>query len=238
MTTRLHVVTGSEGAIGKAISALLKSQGHQVIGVDVVQGADLVVNVRDRDAAADVHRAVRGHDLPLAGLVNNAALQAPAMIGAITVQDFDQTIAVNLRAPLMLAQELAPLLATHGGAIVNIASVHAVATSPGLAAYAASKAGLVGLTRSLALELAPDVRVNAVLPGAIDTPMLEEGLRRSDDAAAAREQLEVATPLRRVGSPNDVAEAVWFLLDSERSGFMTGQSVVVDGGVTARLASE
>jgi NAD(P)-dependent dehydrogenase (short-subunit alcohol dehydrogenase family) len=134
---------------------------------------------------------------------------------------------------------LAALRASRG-AIVNVSSVHAIATSAGLAAYVASKGGLAALTRSTALELAPDVRVNAVLPGAIDTPMLRSGLARwSTDAHPdiRLQGLADRTPLRRIGEPAEVAEVILFLADT-RSSFITGQTVVVDGGVSAQLSSE
>jgi glucose 1-dehydrogenase len=116
-----------------------------------------------------------------------------------------------------------------------------VATSRGAAAYATSKAALVGLTRAAAIELAASrIRVNAVLPGAVDTPMLTAGFRRADpdDETAGRSALESRTPLARVAQPGEIAQAILFLADARRSSFMTGQTMIVDGGATARLSTE
>ena len=147
---------------------------------------------------------------------------------------------LSLVLPLYNEEETLPLLRERRGAVVNVASVHAIATSAGLAAYAASKGAVVALTRAAALELAPEgIRVNAVLPGAIDTQMLRDGLSRGGpDIDAGMAALAERTPLGRIGRPQDVAEAVLFLADASRSSFITGQTLVVDGGATARLSTE
>jgi NAD(P)-dependent dehydrogenase (short-subunit alcohol dehydrogenase family) len=128
------------------------------------------------------------------------------------------------------------------GAVVNVASVHAIATSVGAAPYAASKAAIVALTRAAALEWAPEVRVNAVLPGAIDTPMLRQGVQRwaisSDAVEPAIVELGARIPLGRIGRPDEVAQAILFLADSDRSSFITGQTLVADGGALTRLSTE
>jgi glucose 1-dehydrogenase len=125
---------------------------------------------------------------------------------------------------------------------VNVSSVHAVATSPNVTAYAASKGALLALTRAAAIEMAPfGVRVNAVLPGAVDTPMLRAGVLREDpdaDVEVALKQLAERTPLRLVGDPSDIAEGILFLADGGRSRFVTGQVLVIDGGATACLSTE
>jgi len=152
-------------------------------------------------------------------------------------------MATNAAAPFVAIREAIPYLRKAQGAVVNVASVHALATSAGIAAYAASKGALVALTRSAALELGPDgVRVNAVIPGAIDTKMLRGDAGRALDGAGGSEEglAEIAarTPLGRIGRPEEIAQAVLFLADGERSSFVTGQTLVADGGVLARLASE
>jgi NAD(P)-dependent dehydrogenase (short-subunit alcohol dehydrogenase family) len=135
-----------------------------------------------------------------------------------------------------------PLLLTNRGSIVNVSSVHAIATSTKIAAYAASKGGMVALTRALALELAPQIRVNAILPGAVDTPMLRDGLMRGHlqgaNAAELVNDLGSKHVIGRVGQPSEIAEAIYFLADDDRSSFMTGQTLIVDGGATARLSTE
>jgi len=124
-----------------------------------------------------------------------------------------------------------------------VSSVHAVQTSANIAAYAASKGGLLALTRAMAIEFAPDnVRVNAILPGAVDTPMLRAGMDRGhvgDGNIHERlENLARKTVNGRVGQPREIASAIYFLADSNQSSFMTGQALVVDGGATARLSTE
>jgi len=131
----------------------------------------------------------------------------------------------------------------HGGAIVNVSSVHAIATSANVAAYAASKGGLLSLTRALAIELGSDrIRVNAVLPGAVDTPMLHAGLNRwhvhGRNPLELVEQLKSRHVMGRIGQAGEIAQAIYFLADDDRSSFMTGQALVVDGGATARLSTE
>jgi len=149
-----------------------------------------------------------------------------------------------LRAAFLGARYgFALLAAAEGSAIVNVASVHAVATSPNIAAYAASKGGLVALTRAMAIEFAPaNIRVNAILPGAVDTPMLAAGFNRGHLAQGSVEQqkaeLARKTVNGRIGKPHEIASVIYFLADNTQSGYMTGQSVVVDGGASARLSTE
>jgi NAD(P)-dependent dehydrogenase (short-subunit alcohol dehydrogenase family) len=176
-------------------------------------------------------------------VVNNAAVQVNKPALETTMNDWDNLFHVNLRAAFFLAKECHLYLKHQGGCIVNVASVHAVATSVNVAAYAASKGGLVALTRALAVEWAQDkIRVNAVLPGAVDTPMLREGLTRGhlsgSDVQDLLQQLGARTVMGRVGQPQEIAEAVLFLADPKRSSFITGHSLVVDGGATMRLSTE
>ena len=151
-------------------------------------------------------------------------------------------MAVNLRSVYLGVKYLYPLMEEPGGAIVNVSSVHAIATSTQIAAYAASKGGMLALTRALALELAPKIRVNAVLPGAIDTEMLHSGLMRGHVTGGSADELVKALGekhvVERVGKPEEIAEAIYFLADEKRSSFMTGQSLVIDGAATARLSTE
>jgi NAD(P)-dependent dehydrogenase (short-subunit alcohol dehydrogenase family) len=161
----------------------------------------------------------------------------------MSVAEWDEIMAVNVRSAFLLAQATHPLLKRTSGSIVNVSSVHAVATSANIAAYATSKGALLALTRALAIEFAPDnVRVNAILPGAVDTGMLRSGLQRGhlsgDHVDELLTDLGKKTVMGRVGDPKEIAAAILFLADGDYSSFMTGQSLIVDGGATARLSTE
>jgi len=249
MTRRVALVTGAARGIGAATAALLAAEGWRVVAVDrsarpAPEGGrwwtrDLRDNAVHRAIAEGLEAAEGRLDL----LVNNAAVQSVGPIEQTADDTWDELVAVNLKAPFLLIRETCGLLARSSGAVVNVASVHAIATSSGIAAYAASKGGLLALTRALAVELGPrGVRVNAVLPGAVDTPMLAAGLargaERGESAGEGKDRLARRTPAGRIGLPEEIAQAVLFLADAERSGFVTGHGLVVDGGATARLSTE
>jgi pteridine reductase len=158
----------------------------------------------------------------LDALVNNASSFFPTQVGDITPEAWEDLIGTNLRAPLFLAQAAAPALKKAQGAIVNIADIHADRPLKNFVVYSLAKAGLIGLTRSLARELAPEVRVNAVAPGPILWP---------DDAAfdeLSRQRIISHTLLKREGTPDDIAKAVHFLLADAT--YVTGETINVDGG--------
>lgn len=159
------------------------------------------------------------------------------------VEEWDKTMASNLRSIFLTSQFGYPFLKNAQGAIVNVSSVHAVATSKDISAYAASKGGIMALTRAMALEFAQDgIRVNAVLPGAVDTHMLRSGLNRDHVSGASIDErmrdLAGRTVMGRIGDPEEIAKSIFFLADRDQSSFMTGQMLIVDGGATARLSTE
>jgi pteridine reductase len=158
----------------------------------------------------------------LDGLVNNASSFYATGIGEIGVAQWEDLVGTNLRAPLFLAQAAAPALRKTQGAIVNITDIHAERPLKGYVVYSVAKAGLAGLTRSLARELAPEIRVNAIAPGPILWP---------DDGSfdeLARQRIITNTPLRREGTPEDIATTVYFLL--AEATYVTGETIAVDGG--------
>jgi NAD(P)-dependent dehydrogenase (short-subunit alcohol dehydrogenase family) len=229
------VVTGAARGIGEATCDVLAAAGWDVVPVDrdpVNRPGAIAVDLADAEATTKALAALPAAD----GLVNNAALQLFKPLTETGIDEWDAVQDVNLRGPFVALKALWPQLVAARGAVVNVASVHALGTSASIAAYAASKGGLVAMTRAAALELGTHgVRVNAVLPGAVDTQALREGFSRRADA---EESLVARTPLGRVGRPEEIAEAILFLLDSRRSGFVTGQTLVVDGGALARLSTE
>ena len=249
---RTVLITGAAGGIGKATVAHFAAQGWRVVGVDrkevytgfPTDGFFIQADLAQPQEVERVYREAAEFTPKLDSLVNNAAFQVTKPISQTSVEEWDQVIAVNLRAAFLGARYGFELLAAEGGgAIVNVASVHAVATSPNIAAYAASKGGLVALTRAISIEFAPaNIRVNAILPGAVDTPMLAAGFNRGHlvQGSVEQQKAELArkTIIGRIGQPHEIASVIYFLADSAQSGYMTGQSVVVDGGASARLSTE
>ncbi|MDO8484238.1 MAG: SDR family oxidoreductase [Candidatus Limnocylindrales bacterium] len=241
------VVTGAAGGVGRATVRAFHEDSWYVVGVDrllnaEVPGADLMLGADVSDESG-VERAFR--ELTRIGsidaLINNAAIQVLKNLVETTPAEWDTVMASNVRSAYLTIRAAYPLMRNRASAIVNVGSVHAVATSPGLAAYAASKGALVALTRAAALELAVDgIRVNAVLPGAVDTPMLRAGLLRAHRRTEEEGIVHIGsrTPLGRVAQPEEIAQSVLFLADPARSSFMTGQVLVVDGGATAHLSTE
>ena len=243
---RVALVSGGTRGIGAAISKALKAAGYKVAanyaGNDEAAQkfkAETGIPVYKWDVssfeacAAGVKQVVA--DLgPVDVLVNNAGIEIDQPFAQITAEIFDRVVAVNLRAPLLVTQALVPLFPACGGAIVNISSIHANHAFPNAIPYACSKAGLVALTRNLALELAPRrIRVNAVCPGYIDTPMWDEFLSAASDPEALAAHTAALHPLGRRGAPADVAHAVAYLAGPQAE-WITGTCLVVDGGLTVR----
>lgn len=164
----------------------------------------------------------------LDGLINNASSFTPSPLGSIDESQWDDLVGSNFKAPLFLAQAAAPHLKRVGGAIINITDIHAERPLAGYAVYCAAKAGLLGLTRALAIDLAPDVRVNAVAPGPIAWPD-----NTTDFPPDARNAIVQHTLLKRTGTPDDIARAAAFLFFD--APYVTGQVINVDGGRTAHL---
>jgi NAD(P)-dependent dehydrogenase (short-subunit alcohol dehydrogenase family) len=248
---KVAVVTGAARGIGRAVAEQLYADGARVFLVDCnadgVAGTAQSMKARNganaHSLVADLAdpagiEAVAGQLSALATridiLVNNAGIELDVPFEQVTPALFDRVIAVNLRAPLLLSQALVPLFPPTGGAIVNISSIHADHAFPNAIPYACSKAGLVALTRNLALELAPrQIRVNAICPGYIDTPMWDEWLRSSPDPESVARETEALHPLGRRGKPQDVASAAAYLA-APQSSWITGTCLVVDGGLTVR----
>jgi glucose 1-dehydrogenase len=250
--SKTAMVTGASGGIGKAIVSVFKNNGWRVIAVDRVPLENLTsasvlfiqADISSPDDLEDIFNQTKNFTNQLHALVNNAAIQITKPVLETSVEEWDAVMASNLRSVFLSAKLAHPLFReAGGGAIVNVSSVHAVATSANIASYAASKGGLLALTRVMAIEFAPDnIRVNAVLPGAVDTPMLHAGLSRGhvggDSLYERLENLANKTVIGRVGKPEEIAHAIYFLADETQSSFMTGQAMIVDGGATARLSTE
>jgi len=237
------LITGAAGGVGRATVKLFNEKGWRVIGVDrnpfgkgfPEGGLFIQADISDPVQLEAIYDHVSQFTDTLDAVVNNAAIQIVKPLLETSVEEWDSVMASNLRTVFLGAKLAHPLLKNRGGgAFVNVSSVHAVATSPNVSSYAASKGGLLALTRSMAIEFARDnIRVNAILPGAVNTPMLSEHLDQ-----AGRESLARKTVNGRIGKPLEIAHAIYFLADEEQSSFMTGQSILVDGGATAKLSTE
>ena len=252
MTKRHVVITGASRGIGRAAWDIFAKNNWFVIGIgrsplgkDIPeQGHFIQADVSYEKDWQKIKKETSKITDQLDAVVNNAAIQITKPILDTTIEEWDQVLSANLRSVFLSVKMLHPLLkAGDGGAIVNVSSVHAVATSNDIAAYAASKGGMLALTRALAIELAPDnIRVNTVLPGAVDTDMLKAGLNRDHvgggSAAQRLENLAKKTVSGKIGTPEEIARAIYFLADNDESSFITGQPLVIDGGATARLSTE
>jgi meso-butanediol dehydrogenase/(S,S)-butanediol dehydrogenase/diacetyl reductase len=169
-------------------------------------------------------------------LVNNVGREFYRNFVDVTVSDFDRQIAVNLRSVFLCCSHVVPvMIREQSGCIINTASVQALATTGQTAPYAAAKAGILGMTRDMARDLGQyNIRVNGICPGCIATPMMDRGLGRSSDPQAAREEMQSAIPLRRLGEPREIANVVLFLA-SDLASYVSGVSLVIDGGLLAQL---
>ena len=252
LSPKTVLITGAAGGIGRATLELFAQMGWRVIGVDRADfgpgfPADSLFirsDISIGENLTTIFEQASAFTGYLNALVNNAALQIAKPMLETSVEEWDAVMASNLRSVFLGVKLAHPLLkAAGGGAIVNVSSVHAVATSANIAAYAASKGGLLAFTRAIAIEFATDnIRANAILPGAVDTPMLRAGLSRGHvqggDILERLDNLARKTVSGRVGRPEEIARAIYFLADDAQSSFMTGQALIIDGGATARLSTE
>jgi NAD(P)-dependent dehydrogenase (short-subunit alcohol dehydrogenase family) len=247
---RVVAITGVAGGIGRATAGVFRDDGWTVVGIDRRNGSltpsvdqFIKADISETDAPHQIFESILSKQGRLDALVNNAACQVCKPLLDTTPEEWDAVMSCNVRSVYLSVKQAFPLLRKSGGAIVNVSSVHAVATSVGIAAYAASKGALLALTRAMALEFGPEnVRANAVLPGAVDTPMLHAGLSRGnvqgESVAKLVRGLGKKHVMGRVGKPAEIGQTILFLADSQRSSFMTGQALIVDGGATARLSTE
>jgi NAD(P)-dependent dehydrogenase (short-subunit alcohol dehydrogenase family) len=243
---RVALVTGGTRGVGLAVARQLADEGAQVVVVgrnpdhgaaaaDAIPGARFVAG--DVRRAADCDHAVaetteRFGRLDV--LVNNAGvIYRNRTVDRLTEAEWDETFDVNVKGAFLMTRAALPALRLSRGTIVNVASYVGLVGFAGAAAYAASKAALVSLTRSLALDHAREgIRVNAVCPGSVDTDMIHAAWNAFPDPAAARKAWEEKHPLGRIATPDEVALAVLFLA-SDEARFITGVALPVDGGITA-----
>ncbi len=235
---KIALVTGASSGMGQATARLLAEGGARVFTAQ--RGASeheaIVADFSDRSVPehviAQVHERAGGLDI----LVNNAGVMREGTVEQSSLADWDIQLQVNLTAPFLLIRHAMPLLRQRGGAIVNVGSIEGEGSNPRHPAYGASKAGLHGLTRAVAVDHGPDgVRCNAVAPGWIDTPLNEDFIDSMPDPTAFRAEIGQIHPIRRTGSPTEVAELICWLA-SDAASFVTGQVYTIDGGRTSQLS--
>ena len=237
------LLTGAAGGIGKSIASVFKNAGWSVIGLDIVDYDKndfeyfFKLDISDPVEIVKVRDKIQDLGIDLSCIINNAAVQVEKTLIDTTIEEWNRVFNVNVSSIFLITKYFTESLLK--GSIINISSVHALATSKGLASYAASKGAVSAFTRAMALELADKgIRVNAICPGAVDTPMLREGLKRNTDSESAMGKLINAAPLKKIGIPEDVAQLALFLADNHLSGNITGQEFICDSGILAKLASE
>lgn len=235
LQSRRIVVTGSASGIGHAVAALFETEGAQVVRVDLHPFGERAL-VADVSNEAEVQRAVNRAAEVLGGLdgvVNCAGIDLVKPFGEMNAADWRRIMAVDLDGPFHVCSAALPhLRAAGGGTIVNIASGAALRPLEHRTAYCSAKAGLVMLSKTMAMDLAPDnIRVNAICPGIIDTPLFRSSYEQAPDPEAELRRILDRYLIKRAGLPQDIAAAALFLTCAE-SAYMTGSAIAVDGGRT------
>lgn len=237
--SKVALVTGGRSGIGQAIARRLRDEGATVITAQ--RGKDeefdwIEADFSDTHSPERIVKEVITRAGQLDVVINNAGMMQEALIEEMSVEDWQQNLSVNLTAPFLLIRAALPYLRQTKGSIVNTGSTEGLAANPQHAAYCASKAGLHGLTRSVAVDHGHEgIRCNAVAPGWIDTELNIDMIENNSNAETFRSEIERIHPVGRTGSPEEVAALVAFLAADEAS-FITGQVYTVDGGRMTKLS--
>lgn len=246
---KVALVTGAGGGIGQGIARRFAAEGAKVGVLDVhaagVQqtmdqlhdenAIPLVCDLRDPDQVRDAVAQLRTAFGPINVVVNNAAVMPAGRLHETALDDWDRVFDVNVRGVYLVCREVIPdMIANGGGSIIHMASITGVLGLPGIAAYSATKGALIALTQAMSTDYAPlGIRVNAVSPGTIDSPMLHDFLAQQRDPAARRAEFDAMHPIGRVGTIDEVANVFVFLASDEAS-FVTGANYRVDGGLSVK----
>ncbi|RWY48114.1 SDR family NAD(P)-dependent oxidoreductase [Mucilaginibacter gilvus] len=237
-TKKTVVITGVLGGIGTQLAQTFKENNYTVIGFDVKDQQspycdkffkfDLHKYCSDADYKREAEATFDVEIPEIFVLINNAAVQILSSLSELQLQDWNQTLNVNLTGPLMLSQYFLAKLEKAKGSIINIASIHHQLTKKRFVSYASSKSALVGLTKALSVDLQGRVRVNAISPAAIDTQMLRDGF---DNNEAKVQMLNEIHPSQRIGKPQEVSQLA-LLLAEDKLGFINGANLNIDGGIS------
>jgi NAD(P)-dependent dehydrogenase (short-subunit alcohol dehydrogenase family) len=232
------LITGVLGGIGSGLAKAFRDHGYYVIGLDIKETPPeycdkfISFDLNLYCSTAEYRNKMQEHfDQEIESLdvlINNAAVQLLGGIEELSLDDWNHTLNVNLTGPLLLSQFFLLKLEKVRGCIINIASIHQQLTKKRFISYATSKSALVGLTKSLSVDLQGRVRVNAISPAAIDTPMLHQGFNNDD---AMVQKLHDIHPLRRIGKPQEVSKLA-LLLAEDGLGFINGANIQIDGGIS------
>lgn len=235
---KVALVTGASSGMGAAVAAQLAEEGARVFTAQR-SGAgfeDIAADLADPEAPERIINAVAERAGRLDVLINNAGVMREGTVEVSPLADWHLQLQVNLTAPFLLIRHAMPLLRAAAGTIVNLGSIEGLGNNPRHPAYGASKAGLHGLTRAVAVDHGPDgVRCNAVAPGWIDTPLNEDFIESLGDPVAFRAQIGGIHPVGRTGRPEEVARLICWLASDEAS-FVTGQVWTIDGGRMTKLS--
>lgn len=247
MGERVVLITGGAAGIGAGIAVRFAEDQDAVAIVDIDGAAALALanrlanpalalaiqaDVADENQVKAAVEEISAKLGPIDVLVNNAGIEVNGSVSDLTSAGWDRQIAVNLRGAFLMSRYVISKMSDRGGSIVNISSVHAFVSYAGSAAYDTTKSGLIGLTRAMAIDHGPaGIRVNAVCPGYIDTPLMDRWLESVTNREETLGQVLASHPLGRIGTPRDVAEAVFFLC-SKAASFISGASLVVDGAMS------
>ena len=251
LTDKTIVVTGAASGIGAATARLLVAENARVVLLDINESAGRALaislgeqarffpcDVSNGEAVRAVFAQLESQYSVLDGLVNNAGLQTYGSITDTTEADWHHTLAVNLTSVFLCSKYAMPaLLRSANPVIINVSSVQALVSQTGASAYITAKAGLLGLTRSIAIDFAPRLRCVAVCPGAVDTPMLQDDLANLPNRDALIRETEAIHLLDRIATPDEIARFIVFLTSPQAS-FATGQYYRVDGGIGVKIAGQ